>query len=48
MNFVDLTNFAGALGVVGLAIAAAIYGYVIRQDQGNEVMIDLAMKEDNN
>jgi K(+)-stimulated pyrophosphate-energized sodium pump len=41
MNFVDFTNFAGALGVVGLAIAAGIYGYVIRQDQGTAVMIDL-------
>jgi K(+)-stimulated pyrophosphate-energized sodium pump len=41
MNFVDLTEFAPMLGVAGLAIAAGIYGYVKKQDPGNETMIDL-------
>ena len=41
MNFVDLTGFAWLLGVTGLAIAGGIYGYVTRQDAGNEIMIDL-------
>ena len=41
MNFVDFTGFAWALGIFGLAIAGGIYGYVTRQDQGNEVMVDL-------
>jgi K(+)-stimulated pyrophosphate-energized sodium pump len=44
MNFVDFTGFAWALGVFGLAIAGGIYGYVIRQDQGSEVMIDLGQQ----
>ena len=41
MNFVDLTGFAWALAVAGLAIAGGIYGYVTRQDPGNETMVDL-------
>ncbi len=41
MNFVDLTSFAWALGVAGLAIAGALYGYVKRQDPGTETMVDL-------
>ncbi|KPJ77735.1 MAG: potassium transporter [Gemmatimonas sp. SG8_23] len=41
MNFVDLTGFAWLLGVTGLAIAGGIYGYVTRQDAGNEIMVDL-------
>ena len=41
MNFVDFTGFAWILGLVGLGIAGAIYGYVKRQDPGNETMIDL-------
>ena len=41
MNFVDLTGFAWTLAVAGLAIAGGIYGYVTRQDPGNETMVDL-------
>lgn len=41
MNFVDLTSFAWALGLLGLTVAGAIYGYVKKQDAGNEMMIDL-------
>ena len=41
MNFVDLTSFAWVLGVVGLAIAGAIYAYVKRQDPGNETMVEI-------
>ena len=44
MNFVDFTGYAWALGVAGLAIAAGIYAYVTRQDQGSEVMIDLGQQ----
>ena len=44
MNFVDFTGFAWALGIVGLAVAAGFYVYVTRQDQGNEVMIDLGQQ----
>ena len=44
MNFVDFTEYAWALGVAGLAIAAGIYAYVTRQDQGSEVMIDLGQQ----
>jgi K(+)-stimulated pyrophosphate-energized sodium pump len=41
MNFVDLTGFAWLLGTIGLAIAGVIYGYVKKQDPGNETMVDL-------
>jgi K(+)-stimulated pyrophosphate-energized sodium pump len=41
MNFVDLTGFAWLLGLVGLGIAGGIYGYVKKQDPGNETMVDL-------
>ncbi len=41
MNFVDLTGFAWLLGIVGLAIAGGIYGYVKRQDPGTDTMVDL-------
>ncbi|NNF14016.1 MAG: sodium-translocating pyrophosphatase [Gemmatimonadetes bacterium] len=41
MNFVDLTGFAWLLGLIGLGIAGGIYGYVKRQDPGNETMVDL-------
>jgi K(+)-stimulated pyrophosphate-energized sodium pump len=41
MNFVDLTGFAWLLGTIGLAIAGAIYGYVKKQDPGNQTMVDL-------
>jgi len=40
--FVNMTGWAWALGLVGLAVAGLIYGYVKRQDSGSEVMIDLA------
>jgi len=41
MNFVDLTSFAWVLGLAGLTIAGLIYGYVKKQDPGNEMMVDL-------
>ncbi len=41
MNFVDLTGFAWLLGLSGLGVAGGIYGYVKKQDPGNETMIDL-------
>ncbi|MDH3272383.1 MAG: sodium-translocating pyrophosphatase, partial [Gemmatimonadota bacterium] len=41
MNFVDLTGYAWLLGLVGLAVAGGIYGYVKRQDPGNETMVDI-------
>jgi K(+)-stimulated pyrophosphate-energized sodium pump len=41
MNFIDLTGFAWLLGLVGLGVAAAIYGYLKKQDPGNATMIDL-------
>ncbi|MDX1646338.1 MAG: sodium-translocating pyrophosphatase [Longimicrobiales bacterium] len=41
MNFVDLTGFAWLLGLLGMAVAGGIYGYVKKQDQGNETMVDL-------
>ena len=41
MNFVDLTGFAWLLGLIGLGIAGGIYGYVKKQDPGNETMVDL-------
>ena len=41
MNFVDLTGFAWLLGLIVLGVAGGIYGYVKRQDPGNETMVDL-------
>jgi K(+)-stimulated pyrophosphate-energized sodium pump len=41
MNFIDLTGFAWLLGLAGLGVAGGIYGYVKKQDAGNETMIDL-------
>ena len=41
MNFVDLTSFAWLLAVAGMSVAGGIYGYVKKQDPGNETMIDL-------
>ena len=41
MDFVALTEFAWLLGVVGLGIAAGIYGYVKKQPSGSETMVDL-------
>ena len=41
MDFVAFTDFAWVFGLVGLAIAAGIYGYVKKQPSGNEMMVDL-------
>ena len=41
MNFVDITEFAWILGLVGLGVAGGIYRYVTQQDPGNETMVDL-------
>ncbi len=41
MDFVAFTDFAWVFGLVGLAIAAGIYGYVKKQPSGNELMVDL-------
>jgi K(+)-stimulated pyrophosphate-energized sodium pump len=40
-DFVALTDWAWLLGLLGLASAAGIYGYVKRQDPGTEIMVDL-------
>ncbi|MDT8340937.1 MAG: sodium-translocating pyrophosphatase [Longimicrobiales bacterium] len=42
MDFVVLTDWAWLLGLLGLATAAGIYGYVKKQPAGTEVMADLA------
>jgi K(+)-stimulated pyrophosphate-energized sodium pump len=42
IDFLNIANFAGVLGLVGLAIAGVIYSYVKKQDSGNELMSDLA------
>ena len=41
MNFIALTEWAWLLGLVGMGTAVGIYGYVKKQDPGNDVMIDL-------
>jgi len=41
IDFVALTDWAWLLGVIGLVIALAIYGYVKRQPAGTEGMIEL-------
>jgi len=41
MNFVDLTGFAWLLGLMGLGVAGGIYGYVKKQDPGNDTMVDI-------
>ncbi len=41
MDFVSLSSGAAPLGVVGLAVALAIYLYVKKQPSGNDVMRDL-------
>ena len=41
IDFVALTDYAWALGVFGLVIAAVTYGYVIKQPAGTDVMIDI-------
>jgi len=40
-DLVGLTEWAWLLGLIGLAFAAGIYGYVKRQPPGTEVMVDL-------
>ncbi len=40
-DFVAFTDFAWILGLVGLGIAAATYGYVKKQPAGTDVMIDI-------
>jgi K(+)-stimulated pyrophosphate-energized sodium pump len=42
--YVSMTSWAWALGLVGLAVAGLIYGYVKRQDSGSEQMVDLAQQ----
>ena len=41
MDFVVLTDWAWLLGLVGLAVAGGIYGYVKKQPAGSEAMIEL-------
>jgi len=40
-DLVAVTDFAWILGLVGLGIAAVIYGYVRKQPAGTDVMIDI-------
>ncbi|MDG2240864.1 MAG: sodium-translocating pyrophosphatase [Longimicrobiales bacterium] len=40
-DFVAMTGFAWILGILGLGTAAGIYGYVKKQDPGNETMVDI-------
>jgi K(+)-stimulated pyrophosphate-energized sodium pump len=40
-DFVAFTDWAWLLGLLGLGSAAGIYGYVIKQDPGTEIMVDL-------
>ena len=40
-DLVAFTDFAWILGLVGLGIAVAIYGYVKKQPAGTDVMIDI-------
>ncbi len=41
-DFVNMTPWAWAFGLVGLAVAAGVYAYLKRQPDGNDVMRDLA------
>ena len=41
-DFTSLTDWSWILGLVGLALAFVIYGYVKRQPTGNEIMSDLS------
>lgn len=41
-DFVNLTPWAWAFGMLGLVVAAMIYGYLRGQPDGNDVMRDLA------
>ena len=41
IDFVALADWAWLLGLLGLAIAGVIYGYVKRQPAGSETMVDL-------
>jgi len=40
-DFVAMTEWAWMFGVLGLVASAGAYGYVIKQPQGNETMIEL-------
>jgi K(+)-stimulated pyrophosphate-energized sodium pump len=40
-DFVVLTDWAWLLGILGLAVAGGIYGYVKKQPAGSDVMIEL-------
>ena len=40
-DLISLTGFAWMLGVLGLAVAGGIYGYVKKQEAGTETMIEL-------
>ena len=41
-DLIGLTDWSWILGIVGLALALVIYGYVKRQPTGNEMMLDLS------
>jgi K(+)-stimulated pyrophosphate-energized sodium pump len=41
-DLIGLTDWSWILGIVGLALALVIYGYVKRQPTGNEIMVDLS------
>jgi len=40
-DFVALTDWAWMFGVLGLVASAGAYGYVLKQPQGNQTMIDI-------
>ncbi len=42
MNLIDFAGFAWLLGLGGLGVAGGIYLYVLKQDPGNETMVDIA------
>jgi K(+)-stimulated pyrophosphate-energized sodium pump len=44
MDFVSTAQFAALFGLLGLASAALIYGYIGRQSTGNELMAELAAR----
>ena len=41
IDFVAFTDWAWLLGLLGLAVAGGIYGYVKKQPSGTDLMIDL-------
>jgi len=44
IDYVALTDWSWALGLLGLLVAGLTYGYVNRQPQGTELMIDLGQQ----